>query len=104
MVEPVVFDKNGTIYHSACVCKAFGFVEFPLKNAVETNHRNGNCNMAAFKFNLDALNAKFDLKDGSALNPSEICAPTKLDFDNNSVGGETFEWYINNAKVSTGEI
>lgn len=97
------FDKNGTIYHSACVCKAFGFVEFPLKNAVESNHRNGNCNMAAFKFNLDALNARFDLKDGSKLNPSEICAPTKLDFANNSIGGETYEWYVNNAKVSTGE-
>ncbi|MCP9761469.1 DUF7948 domain-containing protein [Lacihabitans soyangensis] len=97
------FDKNGTIYHSACVCKAFGFVEFPLKNAAEPNHRNGNCNMAAFKFNLDALNAKFDLKDGSKVNPTEICAPTKLDFDNNSVGGETFEWYVNNAKVSTAE-
>jgi gliding motility-associated-like protein len=97
------FDKNGTIYHSACVCKAFGFVEFPLKNAVESNHRNGNCNMAAFKFNLDALSAKFDLKDGAKINPTEICAPTKIDFDNNTIGGETFEWYVNNAKVSTGE-
>jgi gliding motility-associated-like protein len=97
------FDKNGTIYHSACVCKTFGFVEFPLKNAVESNHRNGNCNMAAFKFSLDALNAKFDLKDGSKVNPTEICAPTKIDFDNNTVGGETFEWYVNNSKVSTGE-
>ncbi|MCP9767056.1 gliding motility-associated C-terminal domain-containing protein [Lacihabitans sp. LS3-19] len=97
------FDKKGVIYHSACVCKSFDFVDFPLKNAVEPNHRNGNCNMAAFKFNLDGLDAKFDLKDGSILNPEQVCAPAKIDFKNNTSGGENFEWYLNNQKISIAE-
>jgi gliding motility-associated-like protein len=97
------FDKKGVIYHSACVCKSTGFVEFPLKNAVEPNHRNANCNMAAFKFDLDRLDVKFDLKDGSILNPEQVCAPAKIEFKNNTFGGDKFEWYINNQKISIAE-
>ena len=52
------FDKKGVIYHSACVCKAYGFVDFPLKNAAQPNHNNSNCNMAAFKFDLDGFNGQ----------------------------------------------
>jgi gliding motility-associated-like protein len=95
------FDKNGIIYHSACVCKASGFVDFPLKNAAQPNHNNENCNMAAFKFSLDALAAKFDLVDGSVINPiTSLCAPVKIDFKNNSLGAETYEWLINNELTS----
>jgi CHU_C Type IX secretion signal domain len=96
------FDKNGVIYHTACVCKAVGgFVQFPIKNAAQTSHNNGNCNMAAFKFDLDALLAKFDIIDGTTLNPLNLCAPAKLELDNKSLGAEEYEWFINGDKIST---
>ena len=96
------FDKNGVIYHTACVCKSSGgFVQFPIKNAAESSHKNGNCNMAAFKFDLDAILAKFDIKNGSLTNPLELCAPAKLELDNKSLGAEEYEWYVDGQKVST---
>jgi CHU_C Type IX secretion signal domain len=96
------FDKNGVIYHTACVCKASGgFVQFPIKNAAQSSHNNGNCNMAAFKFDLDALLAKFDIKEGNTLNPTNLCAPAKLEFDNKSLGAEEYEWFIDGEKIST---
>ncbi len=97
------FDKNGIIYHSACVCKAGNFVEFPLKNAVQSNHNNSNCNMAAFKFNIDALLAKFNLTSGTLVNMPELCAPAKVTFDNKSVGAVTYQWKINDKAISTSE-
>jgi CHU_C Type IX secretion signal domain len=96
------FDKKGVIYHTACVCKAVGnFVQFPIKNAAQANHNSGNCNMAAFKFDLDALLAKFDIKEGNTINPTSLCAPVKLEFANNSLGAEEYEWFIDGDKVST---
>lgn len=96
------FDKSGVIYHTACVCKTTGgFVEFPLKNAVSNTHNSNNCNMAAFKFNLDALKTDFNIKEGTILNPVKVCAPADLALDNLTVGGDTYEWFLNNNKIST---
>jgi hypothetical protein len=97
------FDKNGIIYHSACVCKASGgYVSFPIEKAAQPTSNNSNCNMAGFKFNLDALVAKFDLTDGKSItNPEEVCAPIDLKFKNTSVGGDTYRWYVNDAFLSS---
>jgi gliding motility-associated-like protein len=97
------FDKNGIIYHTACVCKAGDFVSFPIKNAAQEIHNSSNCNMAAFKFNLDGLVANFDILNGSERNPSKICGPVKLNFDNNSLGSTEYEWFLDNQKISTAE-
>ncbi|MGL4632327.1 MAG: gliding motility-associated C-terminal domain-containing protein [Leadbetterella sp.] len=97
------FDKNGVIYHTACACKSEGGgqILFPLKNAVNSSFASTNCNLAAFKFDLDGLQAKFNILEGSNTNPPEICSPVKIDFDNLSIGGETYEWFINGRRVST---
>ncbi len=97
------FDKNGIIYHSACVCKAGSFVQFPVKNAAQPSHNSTNCNMAAFKFNIDALLARFDLESGSLRNMSEVCAPAKIDLVNKSVGAISYRWKINEEVISTAE-
>ncbi len=96
------FDKNGVIYHTACVCKSSGgFVQFPIKNAAQAAHNSTNCNMAAFKFDLDAILAKFDIKNGGILNPIELCAPAKLELENKSLGAEEYEWFLDDKKIST---
>ncbi len=97
------FDRKGNIYHSACVCKAKGFVDFPIKNAAEINHKADNCNMAAFKFNLDGLAAKFDLLEGTIKNPAKVCAPARINFDNLSIGAQSYAWFLNGEQISTAE-
>ncbi len=96
------FDKNGIIYHSACVCRATnsGFVSFPMVNAVQPNHNYSNCNMAAFKFDIAGLEAKFDLLEREDRNPEEVCAGAEVSFDNNSKGGNTYQWSVNGEVIS----
>jgi gliding motility-associated-like protein len=96
------FDKNGIIYHSACVCRssADGFVEFPTDNGVQKNHNSTNCNMAAFKFDIDALKANFNILDKDKVNPEVICAGTKVAFDNKSKGGVTYQWSLDETVLS----
>ncbi|AWV98451.1 DUF7948 domain-containing protein [Arcticibacterium luteifluviistationis] len=95
------FDKNGIIYHSACVCRGNdGLVGFPTENGFQKNHNNSNCNMAAFKFDIDDLAANFDIVDGSNVNPDVVCAGTEINLRNNSVGALTYQWSINNEVIS----
>ncbi|MGR3809460.1 DUF7948 domain-containing protein [Jiulongibacter sp. NS-SX5] len=90
------FDKNGIIYHSACVCRSTGtgFVGFPTENAIFPTHNSSNCNMAAFKFDIDVLEANFDILDRSEVNPNQICQGSTVKFDNLSKGGITYQWSI----------
>lgn len=99
------FDKNGVIYHSACVCRTRnqGFVEFPTDNGFEKNHNNANCNMAAFKFDIDDLAAVFDVVDGASVNPDVVCAGTEIELRNNSKGAITYQWSINGEVLSRSE-
>lgn len=93
------FDKNGIIYHSACSCRS-SLVSFPLKNAYSSSHNSDNCNMAAFKIDLGALKADFDISDGTTQNPKELCAPANLSFQNKSIGAKSYEWELNGNVVS----
>jgi gliding motility-associated-like protein len=97
------FDKRGIIYHSACACKSrqgAPVATFPTVNAWQKNHQSDNCNLAAFKFDIDNLRAKFDVNDGSKTNVTEICIPQKLNFANQSVGAKNYEWFIDGKKLS----
>lgn len=96
------FDKNGIIYHSACVCRGSGsgYVSFPTENGIQPNHNSNNCNMAAFKFDIDVLEANFDLVENAVINPDTICQGTKIRFDNKSKGGNTYQWSVNGKVVS----
>jgi gliding motility-associated-like protein len=96
------FDKNGIIYHTACTClsrQGTPTVSFPTKNAYSA-HRSGNCNMAAFKFSIDALRADFEIKNEANRVITEVCAPAKVNFNNLSVGAKTYEWEFNGTVVS----
>jgi gliding motility-associated-like protein len=95
------FDKNGIIYHSACVCKAAdGFVKFPTENGLQKSHNSDNCNMAAFKFDIAGLKANFNILDGKKVNPLEICAGTNVALDNKSIGGITYQWSLDGSVIS----
>ncbi|KPM49527.1 hypothetical protein AFM12_02680 [Jiulongibacter sediminis] len=96
------FDKNGIIYHSACVCRGqiTGNVSFPTENGLQANHNSNNCNMAAFKFDIDVLEANFDLVDGSSINPDSVCQGSKLKLENKSKGGITYQWSVNGEVIS----
>ncbi len=96
------FDKNGIIYHTACSClprQGQAVATFPTKNAY-SGHRSTNCNMAAFKFSIDALKADFEIKNEANRVITEICVPAKVNFNNLSVGAKTYEWEFNGQVVS----
>lgn len=92
------FDKHGYIYHSACACLSRGedrIATFPIKNAYQPQHRSTNCNMAAFKFEIDALKANFEIKNEANRLVTEVCAPAKINFYDLSKGAKTYEWVVN---------
>ncbi len=97
------FDKNGIIYHVACSCLPRSgqiVATFPTKNAYQPRHQSTNCNMAAFKFNIDVLKADFEIKNEASRTVTEVCSPARINFNNLSVGGKTYEWEFNGNVVS----
>jgi gliding motility-associated-like protein len=56
--------------------------------------------MAAFKFSIDALKADFEIKNEANKVITEICTPSRVNFNNLSVGAKTYEWEFNGNVVS----
>lgn len=92
------FDKNGNIYHavcSSCGSTSNGFVTTP--GAYATSENSGNCNLAAFKFELNSISAL-------AATPSfVICLPNPVQFTNNSTGGDIYLWDFGDGTFSSDE-
>ncbi len=95
------FDKGGIVYHAVCSgCRAFNGTglptsDFPTTPDAWSNANNsGNCNNAAFKFDLSSLRARLQSNSVAFNNPglNRVCLPDKLVFQNLSTGGEIFEW------------
>jgi gliding motility-associated-like protein len=94
------FDKSGVVYHAVCSgCKTSqnspSTSDFPTTpGAWSATNNSGNCNNAAFKFDLSSLKAR--LQSNSTLfdlpGLSKVCMPDKIVFQNLSTGGETYEW------------
>lgn len=81
------FDKSGRIYHAVCgACQGndFGFTTTP--GVWAPSNPSSNCNLAAFKFELNQIEAIV-----SAPEPL-ICLPSPVTFNNNSANGNTFFW------------
>lgn len=79
------FDKNGNIYHA--VCAACGNSNFPTTPGVYSPQDPGpNCNLAAFKFELNTIEAIVGSPE------PVICLPDPVIFNNNSANGNVFEW------------
>lgn len=89
------FDKSGRIYHAVCgACGGnnFGFTTTP--GVVAPQNPSSNCNLAAFKFELNEIDAV--VSTPQAL----ICIPDPVIFDNNSANGNTFEWNFGDGNFS----
>lgn len=95
------FDKGGVVYHAVCAgCAAFNSTgrstsDFPsTSNAWSRINGSGNCNNAAFKFDLASLKARIQTNslklDMPGLN--KICVNDTIVFQNKSIGGQTFFW------------
>ncbi len=93
------FSKSGVIYHATCACdKGTAFPTTP--SAWSQANSSPNCNNAAFKFDIDALKASFDVFDGTKKDVVQGCAPLTLDFLNTSIGGKTYTWDIQGNVIS----
>lgn len=85
------FDKRGTVYQAVCA-GCGGNSDFPTQAGVwsETNSSslaNGQCNLGVFKFDLATITAQIAI-DG----PDLVCAGTNVNFINNTLGANQFEW------------
>ncbi|OJJ22041.1 hypothetical protein BKI52_08360 [marine bacterium AO1-C] len=89
------FSKRGVVYHSVCSCgDASSFPTTPGAYSNVNRSSTGNCNNAAFKFDVDILTADFDIQDSVQNNVTEICAPATITFTYKGQGASTYDWSI----------
>lgn len=97
------FDKGGVVYHAVCAgCAAFNASghstsDFPTTSGAWSGlNRSGNCNNAAFKFDLSSLKARLQSNSLKLNMPglNKVCMPDSIVFQNLSTGGEIFEWNL----------
>jgi len=97
------FDKSGVVYHAVCSgCEAFNATghstsDFPTTpNAWSRLNRSGNCNNAAFKFDLASLKAHIQTNSVKLNMPglTQVCLNQKIVFQNLSIGGQTYDWNL----------
>ena len=95
------FDKKGVVYHAVCSgCAAFNATgkptsDFPTTPTAHSQvNRSGNCNNAAFKFDLSSLHALIQTNTIHLDAPGfhKVCMPDDIVFQNFSTGGQVFEW------------
>jgi hypothetical protein len=95
------FDKGGIVYHAVCSGCISGNTtgssssDFPTTvNAWSRINRSGNCNNAAFKFDLSSLKARVRTNSVALDMPglNKICFPDGIVFQNLCTGGEIFQW------------
>lgn len=89
------FDKTGRIYHAVCAaCGTFG--SFPTTPGVYSpDNGSSNCNMAAFLFDLNKIEATL-----SAASPV-VCMPDPVVFVNTSQNGNQYFWDFGDNTTST---
>jgi gliding motility-associated-like protein len=93
------FDKNGTVYQAVCA-GCGGNSTFPTTPGVWSNTNNStNCNLAAFKFSLNFLKAQFSTPPPLG-DPATGCVPLTINFLNQSIGGQTYEWFFGDGGFS----
>ncbi len=90
------FDKQGKIYHAVCAAcggNNTGFTTTP--GVVSPQNLSSNCNLAAWKFELNSIEAVVGVPDPI------ICIPDVVVFDNNSSNGNAFFWDFGDGTTST---
>ena len=92
------FSPRGTVYHAVCSCVGLPNIikpNFPTtEGAYSQTHGSSNCNLAAFKFDLEILKSRFQSSTTSG------CAPLTVTFQNQSLGASQTSWKINQEEVS----
>lgn len=90
------FDKSGAIYHAVCgACGgiANGFTTTP--GVWSPTNKSTNCNLAAFKFELNKIEA--DVEVGANL----YCTGSEIVIQNTSKNGDVFFWDFGDGTTST---
>ena len=89
------FSKTGGVYHAVCGgCGAQinGFTTTP--NVVSTTNKSNNCNLAAFKFELNKTKAIANV-------PAQIaCVGTPITFKNSSLNASKYKWDFGDGNTS----
>ena len=92
------FDKNGTVYQAVCA-GCGGGDDFPTTDGSWSElNLSTNCNLGGFKFNLGALVADIEITA-----PDVICPGEPITFVNQSIGGNTYEWFFGDLNSSDQE-
>ncbi len=89
------FSKTGGIYHAVCGgCGAQinGFTTTP--GVVSTTNNSSNCNLAAFKFELNKTKAIASFTSKTA------CVDAPVKFNNTSLNANKFQWILNKKVIS----
>ena len=90
------FDKNGKIYHAVCAAcggDPNGFTSTP--NVFSSTNKSPNCNLAAFKFELNSVNV-----DLNAIAP-QMCISDAQVFYGITDNGNAFQWDFGDGTYST---
>ncbi len=93
------FDKSGRIYHAVCGgCQgnSNGFTTTPgAWSQINAANSGGRCNLAAFKFELNTIEAVISTPN------NVVCIPNPVNFSNNSANGNSFQWDFGDNNTST---
>ncbi len=91
------FSKDGVIYHAACASCGGVDNDFPTTpNAWSATNNSGNCNNAAFKFDIGSLSGDFDILDASigSIVTQGCQFPFEATFDFEGQGVALWEWRV----------
>ena len=94
------FDKQGRVYHSVCGSCGSAIIDgFTTTMGVVSNTANSaNCNMAVFKFDLNAVEAIVSTPNAI------VCIPDPVIFNNGSLNGNTYFWNFGDAELYFGDF
>ena len=102
------FDKSGIVYHAVCSgCRSYNSAghstsDFPTTpGAWSRTNNSGNCNNAAFKFDLSTLKARIQTNSVHFDHPglNKVCLNDKIVFQNLSIGGQVYKWNLGDGTV-----
>jgi gliding motility-associated-like protein len=89
------FDKAGKMYQAVCA-GCGGNSDFPTTPGAWSNVNNSsNCNLGAFKFDLGSIVPSISLPQPF------VCIPSSYQFNNNSVGANSYFWDFGDGNTST---
>ena len=103
------FDKRGIVYHAVCSCGG-QLDDFPTTPGAWSVINLGvnvggtqRCINAAFKFDLASLRARLQTNNVELTQPgfNSGCEPIEVVFQNESIGGEEFEWDFGDGNIIT---